>query len=209
MKAGLQACGIAPDKLTYLLVQFVTLYRNGQQAQMSTRSGSFVTLRELRNEVGNDAARFFYVMRKCEQHIDFDLDLAKSESSENPVYYVQYAHARICSVFRQLAEKNMPFNLDEGLANLTLLTESHELQLCGTLSRYKEVIMNAATQYGPQILTTYLREVANDFHAYYNSHQFLVDDAALRNARLTLVTATRQIIANGLKLLGVSAPNNM
>lgn len=209
MKAGLQAFGIPSDKLTYLLVQFVTLYRSGKQVQMSTRSGSFVTLRELREEVGNDAARFFYVMRKSEQHVDFDLDLAKSQSNENPVYYIQYAHARVCSVFRQMVEKNLTYNQAEGLKSLTLLVQPHELQLLGTLSRYEDIIRNAAQQYEPHILTNYLRDLANDFHAYYNAQQFLVEDASLRNARLTLVSATRQVIINGLKLLGVSTPESM
>ncbi len=209
MKAGLKAAGVEPTKLTYLLVQFVTLYRGGVQAQMSTRSGSFVTLRELRDEVGNDAARFFYVMRRCEQHVDFDLDLAKSQTSENPVYYIQYAHARICSVFRQMAEKNLSYDQADGLQQVTLLQEAHELQLLSTLSRYCDMLVTAAQQYEPHILTNYLRELANDFHTYYNSHQFLVDDTALRNARLTLIVATRQILVNGLKLLGVSTPESM
>ncbi|MHB1948784.1 MAG: arginine--tRNA ligase [Gammaproteobacteria bacterium] len=209
MRAGLQAFGIQPDKLTYLLMQFVSLYRGGQLAQMSTRSGSFVTLRELREEVGNDAARFFYVMRRSEQPVDFDLDLAKAESNENPVYYIQYAHARICSVFRQLADKNLIFSQTTGLKHLTLLTQTHELQLLSTLSRYPDMIANAAQQHEPHILTNYLRDLANDFHGYYNAQQFLVEDEALRNARLTLVTATRQVIANGLKLLGVSTPESM
>jgi len=209
MKAGMQARGIQADQLTYLLVQFVTLYRNGQQVQMSTRSGSFVTLRELREEVGNDAARFFYVMRKCEQHVDFDLDLAKAQSNENPVYYIQYAHARICSVLRQLSEKAMSYQQAEGLQQLACLTEPHELQLLGTLGHYLNIISSAAMQHGPHILTNYLRDLATDFHGYYNSHQFLVEDSALRNARLTLILAARQVLANGLKLLGVSAPERM
>lgn len=209
MKAGLQAFGLAPDKLTYLTLQFVSLYRSGQQVPMSTRSGSFVTLRELRNEVGNDAARFFYVMRRSEQPVDFDLDLAKSKSNENPVYYVQYAHARICSVFRQLEEKKFSYNQADGLKHLTLLTEPQELQLLGTLSRYGDLIVNAAQQYEPHLLTNYLRDLANDFHSYYNSQQFLVSDDALRNARLTLIIATRQVLANGLKLLGISRPESM
>lgn len=209
MKAGLQAFGIEKDKLTYLLMQFVSLYRGGEQIQMSTRSGSFVTLRELRKEVGKDAARFFYVMRKCEQPVDFDLDLAKSQTNDNPVFYIQYAYARISSVFRQLAEKKLTFNENIGLKSLNLLTEGQELQLLGTLSRYPDVIMAAAENYEPHILTNYLRELANDFHAYYNGQQFLVEDDALRNARLTLVTATRQVIANGLKLIGVSTPESM
>jgi arginyl-tRNA synthetase len=209
MRAGLEAHGLQSDRLTYVLVQFVTLYRSGVQAQMSTRSGSFVTLRELRAEVGNDAARFFYVMRKCEQHMDFDLDLAKSQSHENPMYYIQYAHARICSVFRQLSEKQISYDQTLGLANLVLLTAEHELELLGTLARYKEVIVNAAMHYEPHVLTHYLRDLANDFHAYYNSHQFLVDDENLRHARLTLIYAIRQVLANGLQLLGVSTPESM
>jgi len=209
MKAALQASGIMPDKLTYLLVQFVTLYRGGNQVQMSTRSGSFVTLRELREEVGNDAARFFYVMRKCEQHMDFDLDLAKAQSNENPVYYIQYAHARICSVFRQLTEKNWQYQEEEGLKRLDLLTDSYELQLLGTLSRYNETLKTAAMQYEPYLLTHYLRDLANDFHVYYNSCQFLVEDSMLRNARLSLIAAVQQIVINGLTLLGVSTPESM
>jgi arginyl-tRNA synthetase len=209
MRAGLEANGIGSDKLTYLLMQFVYLYRGGEQVQMSTRSGSFVTLRELRQEVGNDAARFFYAMRKPEQPMDFDLDLAKSKSNENPVYYVQYAHARICSVHRQLADKGWQYDAARGLANLSLLTAPHELQLMSTLSRYQEMIGNAAEQHEPHLLTNYLRELANDFHSYYNSQQFLVDDENLRDARLTLIGATRQILVNGLKLLGVSTPESM
>lgn len=209
MRAGLQARGVPPEKLTYLLVQFVTLYRGGQQVQMSTRSGSFVTLRELREEVGNDAARFFYVMRKCEQHVDFDLDLAKSKSNENPVYYIQYAHARICSVFRQLNEKNIKYDQSHGLNQLALLVQPQEQTLLATLSRYQDVILTAATQHEPHILTNYLRDLATDFHGYYNSHQFLVDDTNLRDARLTLIIATRQLLINGLKLIGVSTPENM
>lgn len=209
MRAGLQAFGVGQEKLTYLLLQFVSLYRSGVQVQMSTRSGSFITLRELRTEVSKDVARFFYVMRKAEQPVDFDLDLAKSQSNENPVYYIQYAYARICSVFRQLAEKNITHDNEVGLKSVTLLTQVHEQQLLSTLSRYKDIIVNAAMQYEPHILTHYLRDVANDFHGYYNSHQFIVEDPALRNARLTLTLAVRQVIANGLRLLGVSTPDSM
>lgn len=209
MRAGLHAFGIHQDKLKYLLLQFVSLYRSGEQVQMSTRSGSFITLRELRAEVGNDVTRFFYVMRKAEQPVDFDLDLAKSQSNENPVYYIQYAHARVCSVFRQLVEKNMTHRDEDGLKSVTLLTQSHELQLLATLSRYKDIIVNAAMQQEPHLLTHYLRDLANDFHGYYNSHQFIVEDSALRDARLTLILAVRQVIANGLTLLGVSTPESM
>ena len=209
MKAGLEAFGIGKDHLTYVFLKFVTLYRSGVQAQMSTRSGSFVTLRELRQEVGNDAARLFYVMRKGEQHVDFDLDLAKSKSNENPVYYIQYAHARICSVIRQLDEKNIHYSQEHGLQHLALLTAEHELQLMSTLARYKDMIISAARQHEPHIVTNYMKELATDFHTYYNAHQFLVEDENLRNARLALISASRQVIRNGLKLLGVSSPESM
>ncbi len=209
VKAALQALGEDVDKLHVLLVQFAVLYRGGQKVQMSTRSGEFVTLRQLRKEVGTDAARFFYVMRKCEQHLDFDLDLAKSQSADNPVYYIQYAHARVCSVFRQLDEKGLSYDETAGLAHLDRLTEAHEQALITRLDRYPELIQSAALQHEPHQLAHYLRELANDFHTYYNAHQFLVDDPDLRNARLALIKATRQVIANGLGLLGVSAPESM
>jgi arginyl-tRNA synthetase len=209
VKAALTALGDDVDKLDVLLVQFAILYRGGQRVQMSTRSGDFVTLRELRHEVGNDAARFFYVMRKCEQHMDFDLDLAKSESSDNPVYYIQYAHARIASVFRQLAEKGLGWDRANGSAHLSRLGEEHEDALLVGLSRYPEVVEAAALGHEPHQLAHFLRDLANEFHTYYNAHQFLVDDTDLRDARLSLIAATRQVIANGLGLLGVSAPDNM
>ena len=209
VKAALQAMGGDPSKLDVLLVQFAILYRGGEKAQMSTRSGEFITLRELRKEVGRDAARFFYVMRKCEQHMDFDLDLAKSESSENPVYYVQYAHARIHAVLRQAAEKLIDVSPTEGTANLGQLVEPHENDLIKNLSRYPEVVESAALNEEPHQLTHYLRDLANDFHTYYNAHQFLVDDADLRDARIKLILATREVLRNGLNLLGVSAPEKM
>jgi arginyl-tRNA synthetase len=209
VKAALTALGDDPDRLDVLLVQFAILYRQGEKVQMSTRSGEFVTLRELRNEVGNDAARFFYVMRKCEQHMDFDLDLAKSQSNDNPVYYIQYAHARVRSVFRQLQEKQLVWDRAAGAAALATLDETHELELMINLSRYPEVLETAAINHEPHQLTHYLRELANDFHTYYNAHTFLVEDAKVRNARLNLIEATRQVIANGLGLLGVSALDSM
>ncbi len=209
VKAALTALGDDADKLDVLLVQFAILYRGGEKMQMSTRSGEFVTLRELRNEVGNDAARFFYVMRKCEQHMDFDLDLAKSQSNENPIYYIQYAHARVASVFRQLPEKGFEWNSDNGSKHLDRLSEPHEDELIVALSRYPEVVESAAMGHEPHLLAHYLRELANEFHTYYNAHQFLVDDVELRDARLNLIQATRQVIANGLGLLGVSAPDSM
>jgi arginyl-tRNA synthetase len=209
VKAALQASGGDPDKLEVLLVQFAVLYRGDEKVQMSTRSGEFVTLRQLRNEVGKDAARFFYVMRKSDQHMDFDLRLATSKTNENPVYYVQYAHARICSVFRQLDEKGWPRDISLGMQNLNRLIESHELALVASLSRYPEVIESAALQYAPHHLVNYLRDLAAELHTYYNAHQFLVDDAALRDARLNLIGAVRQVLANGLHLLDVSAPESM
>jgi len=209
VKAALAALGDDPSKLDVLLVQFAILYRGGEKAQMSTRSGEFVTLRELRDEVGNDAARFFYVLRKCEQHMDFDLDLAKSQSNDNPVFYVQYAHARVHSVFRQLKEKGHARDSVRGNASLARLTETHEQELMARLARYPEIVETAALAHEPHQIAYYLRDLANDFHTYYNAHTFIVDDAALRDARLNLIDATRQVLANGLKLLGVSAPEAM
>jgi arginyl-tRNA synthetase len=209
VKAALEALGDDPSKLDVLLVQFAILYRGGEKVQMSTRSGQFVTLRELRKEVGTDAARFFYVMRKCEQHMDFDLDLAKSQSSDNPVYYVQYAHARICSVFEQASDQAIKFEQDPNAIDYNKLTESHEQSLITNLSRYPESIEAAALNQEPHVLTHYLRELANDFHTYYNAHKFLIEDSGLRDARLQLILATRQVLRNGLNLLGVSAPEKM
>jgi arginyl-tRNA synthetase len=209
VRAGLVAMGEPGDSLEVRLVQFVTLYRGGEKMQMSTRSGEFITLRELRREVGNDAARFFYVMRSNDQHLDFDLQLATSHSNENPVYYIQYAHARVCSVLRQMREKGFAYDAARGRASLPLLVEPHEQALLASLSRYPEVVEMAALQRAPHAMAHYLRELANDFHTYYNAHQFLVEDAGLRDARLTLIQGLRQVVRNGLGLLGVSAPEAM
>jgi len=209
VKAALEALGDDPEKLDVLLVQFAVLYRGGEKMQMSTRSGEFVTLRQLRKEVGNDAARFFYVMRKSEQHLDFDLDLAMSQSNDNPMYYIQYAHARVCSVFRQLAEKQLSHDVQNGEQHLGKLDTDHEMALFNNLGRYPELLEKAAMNHEPHQLVHYLRELANDFHTYYNAHQFLVDDTDVRDARLTLNLAVRQVLANGLNLLGVSAPESM
>ncbi len=209
LKAAALGLGEDPERLEILLVQFAVLYREGKKVQMSTRSGQFITLRELREEVGSDAARFFYVMRSHEQHLDFDLDLAKSRSNENPVYYVQYAHARICSVFRNLEGMDLTWNAPIGEAALDLLKEDRELALLRAVGRYPEVIESAARLRAPHLLAHYLGEVATDFHGYYNAHQFLVEDENLRNARLNLVEATRIVLVNGLGLLGISAPEEM
>ncbi|XXK28337.1 arginine--tRNA ligase [Arenicellales bacterium nBUS_45] len=207
VKASMSALGLNPDLLTVLLVQFAALYRAGEKVSMSTRSGEFVTLRELREEVGRDAARFFYALRKPDQHMDFDLDLAKSQSSDNPVYYVQYAHARICSVFRQLADKNIAVDLPN--ANPELLVEARESDLLQKLSIYPEVVESAARNYEPHQVAYYVRELANDFHTYYNAHPFIAAEDDLRLARLSLIDATRIVLANALALLGVSAPERM
>lgn len=209
VRAGLEAMGYEGSSLEVPFVQFVSLYRGGEKLSMSTRSGDFVTLRQLREEVGNDAARFFYVMRSNDQHLDFDLELAKSRSSDNPVYYIQYAHARVASVFHQLGQKSLKWDKAAGLHNLPGLTEAHEKTLMSALSRYPETIELAAGNRAPQHLVHYLQDLARDFHTYYNAHTFIVDDENLRNARLALIAATRQVIANGLGLLGVSAPDSM
>jgi len=205
VKGALNALGLDSGKLTIALVQFAVLYRNGEKTSMSTRSGEFVTLRELREEVGNDATRFFYVMRKSDQHLDFDLDLAKSKSNENPVYYVQYAHARVHSVLEQWAGN--PGNLQD--ANVELLDSDYEKTLLQQLIDYPQVIENAACDLAPHLIAFYLKELAADFHSYYNAARFLVEDEAVRLARLALIVATAQVMRNGLGLLGVSAPENM
>jgi arginyl-tRNA synthetase len=176
---------------------------------MSTRSGSFVTLRELREEVGNDAARFFYVTRKAEQHMDFDLDLAKSESKDNPVYYIQYAHARIASMLRKLNEQGLSFNPAEGFEALFSIAEESEIDLAKQLAMYPEQLSTAANNLEPHILTHYLRDLASEFHTYYNSNKVLDDNKQIRDARITLSIAVKQVLQNGLQLLGVSAPEEM
>jgi arginyl-tRNA synthetase len=209
VRAGLAAMGEPPECLEVELVQFVALFRGKEKMQMSTRSGQFVTLRELREEVGNDAARFFFVMRSNEQHLDFDLELAKSQSNDNPVYYVQYAHARVCSVIRELEARGISWSADTAKAHLHRLAEDHEQALMQRLARYPEIIELAALQHAPQHVVHYLRDLAQDFHTYYNAHRFIVDDKQLRDARLLLITAARQVLKNGLGLVGVSAPETM
>jgi arginyl-tRNA synthetase len=209
LRSAVNALGHDDNALSMYLVQFAILYRGGNRVQMSTRSGSFVTLRELRTEVGNDAARFFYVARKSEQHMDFDLDLAKSESSDNPVYYIQYAHARICSVFRQLKERGLSWDKAIGLENINLLEQPHEMALIDLICRYPEVVESAASTCEPHQIAYYLRELANGLHSYYNAVQLLCEQEQLRAARLCLLEAVRQVLNNGLDLLGVSAPESM
>jgi len=209
LKAATKALGFDADKIDILLVQFAHLFKSGEKLKMSTRSGEFVTLSELVAEVGCDAARFFYVMRSHDQHLDFDMDLAKSQSNDNPVFYIQYAHARICSILRKLEEQNMTHNIEIGHVSVELLVEEQELDLIKALSQYPEVIEKAATNYSVHTVATYLRELAQLFHSYYNAHQVQIDNENLRNARLNLCLATRYVLADGLTLLGSSAPKEM
>ena len=205
VKGALQALEQDPERLVIALVQFAALYRGTEKLPMSTRSGSFVTLRELRQEVGNDAARFFYVLRKSDQHLDFDLELAKSQSNDNPVYYIQYAHARICSVMEQWG------GVAADLADVDTvpLTGSHELALLNRLAEYPETVLGAAAEMAPHLIAYYLKDLAGDLHSYYNAEHFLVPDEAVKLARLALISATRQVLRNGLGLLGVSCPEKM
>lgn len=205
VKGAISALGFDPEVLEIALVQFAILYRDGKKVSMSTRSGEFVSLRELRQEVGNDAARFFYVLRKSDQHLDFDLNLAKSQSNENPVYYVQYAHARICSVLTQWGEDETELHT----VDTHLLISPAELMLLQKLIDYPDTLEAAARERAPHLLAFYLKDLASEFHSYYNSTRFLVLEQPLKLARLALIAAIKQVLANGLKLLGVSAPSKM
>jgi arginyl-tRNA synthetase len=211
VRAGLQALNIGIPKgyPDYVLHKMVKVMRGGQEVKISKRAGSYVTVRDLIDWVGRDAVRFFLVSRKADSEFVFDVDLALAQSEENPVYYVQYAHARVCSVFRQLQEKGLTHDREIGEANVHLLSEPHEKALIRRLTYYPELLENAARDLEPHQLAHYLRELAGDFHTYYNAHKFIIDDVKLRNARLNLIAATRQVLENGLKLLGVSAPEKM
>jgi len=209
LKAAAKGLGINPKDIEIVLTQFANLIEKGEKIQMGTRSGKFVTLSQLVDDVGVDAARFFYVMRSHEQHLDFDLDLAKSQSSDNPVFYIQYAHARICRVFDKLEQQGLQHNKEIGNASLELLSTDQEQELLRTISSYPEILVAAARTRSPHIVANFLRDIAQNFHSYYNAHQIGVDDENLRNARLNLSKATKIIIANGLKLLGASAPEAM
>jgi arginyl-tRNA synthetase len=209
LRAGLMALGGPAEAFEVRLIQVVSLFRGGEKAKMSKRSGDYVTLRDLRREVGNDAARLFYVMRSNDQHLDFDLELAKSRSNDNPVYYIQYAHARVASVMRQLEERGLSHDPAHGLTCLNRLVEPQELQLVKRVSAFPEVVRQGAALRAPHALVHYLRDLANDFHTNYSAHQLIVEDAELRNARLDLALAVQTVIRNGLDLLGVSAPETM
>jgi len=211
VRAGLQALDMSipqgyPD---YVLHKMVRVMRGGQEVKISKRAGSYVTVRDLIEWVGRDAVRFFLASRRGDTEFVFDIDLALAQSEENPVYYVQYAHARVRSVFRQLPEKGFTYSREIGEANLHRLVEAHEKALIRRIAQYPELLRMAAESLEPHQLAHYLRELAGEFHTYYNAHRVLVDDSELRNARLTLIEATRQVIHNGLALLGVTAPDTM
>jgi arginyl-tRNA synthetase len=209
LRAGLTALGGPAESFEVRLVQFVSLFRGGEKAQMSTRSGEFVTLRALREEVGNDAARLFYVMRSNDQHLDFDLELATRRSNDNPVYYIQYAHARVASLMRQMQERGLAHDRADGIANLGALVEPQELELIKRVSAFPQIVRQCAELRAPHTMVHYLRDLANDFHTNYSAHQFIVEAQGLRNARVCLALATQTVIRNGLQLLGVSAPDTM
>jgi arginyl-tRNA synthetase len=211
VRAGLQALdiGIPKDYPAYVLHKMVRVMRGGEEVKISKRAGSYVTLRDLIDWVGRDAVRFFLVSRKADSEFTFDIDLALAQTEENPVYYVQYAHARICSVFRQLQDKGLTHDRELGDMNIARLTEPHEKALIRRITSFPELLESAADAREPHQLAHYLRELAADFHTYYNAHTFIVDDAGLRNARLTLIAAARQVLENGLRLIGVTAPEKM
>jgi arginyl-tRNA synthetase len=209
VRGALVAMGEPGDSLEACLIQFVSLYRGGEKVPMGKREGQFVTLRELRGEVGNDACRLFYLMRSHEQPLDFDLELAKSRSNENPVYYIQYAHARVASVMKQLAARGIDYDAELGEQSSGRLDSAHERAVLSELSRYPEIVAQAAAERAPHALVHYLRDLANTFHTWYNAATFLVEDDSLRNARLALALALQQVVRNGLTLLGVSAPESM
>ena len=211
VRAGLQALDVGIPKAwpEYVLHQMVTVMRGGEEVKLSKRVGSYVTLRDLVDEVGRDATRYFLVARKTDSQLIFDIDLARAQTNDNPVYYIQYAHARVCSVRRQLGERGIAPDTEAGLAALARLDSEHERNLMRELSRYPEVVEAAAQNLDPQLVAQYLRELAAAFHGYYNAHQFIVEDRILRDARIALADAARQVLVNGLDLLGVTAPESM
>ena len=207
VKASLAALGYDPERLKVLLIQMVNLLKNGEPVVLSKRAGEIITLRWLINEVGTDAARFIFLTRKCDSHLDFDIEIAKRQTEENPVFYVQYAHARVCSIKRTAQERNITLSLNE--PDLSLLKEEEEKELMRKLAQFPDVIENCAKTFEPHRLTYYLTELASLFHGYYNRFRVLTEDEALRNARFALCEAVRLVIKEGLNLLGVSAPEVM
>ena len=211
VRAGLQALeqDIPKGWPDYVLHQMVTVMRDGEEVKISKRAGSYVTLRDLIDEVGRDATRYFLVARGPSSQLTFDIDLALSQSNDNPVYYIQYAHARVCSIMRKLEEQGGAWSVESGLENLEQLQEEHEKALMRRLDQFPEIVAHAAANSEPHSVANYLRELAGDFHAWYNAHKTLVEDQPVRDARLALSAAVRQVIHNGLDLLGVSAPESM
>ncbi len=211
VRAGLQALekNIPEGWPEYVLHQMVTVMRDGQEVKLSKRAGGYVTLRELIDEVGRDATRYFLTARAANSQLTFDIDLALSQSNDNPVYYIQYAHARVCSMMRKLGDNGWTWDAASAMEHLERLTEEHETALLRRLDRYPEMVVNAARDSEPHNVATYLRELAGEFHTYYNAHKALVEDQPLRDARLALSQAVRQVLANGLHLLGLSAPESM
>ena len=207
IKGAFQIFSKGKSELIVLLVQFANLYRGKEKIAMSTRAGEFITLNELIKEVGKDATRFFYLTRKSDQHMDFDIELAKSNNSNNPVYYIQYAHARICSIFRILDDNDSRFNFDKH--KLNLLNKDEELNIMKKLSSYPDIIINSAKKFEPHLLTNYMKELAQEVHSYYNKYQVLVDDKDLRNARLSLMQATKHVFENSGRIVGITMPEKM
>lgn len=211
VRAGLQALGVGiPDGWPdYVLHQMVLVTRSGIEVKLSKRAGSYVTLRDLIDEVGRDATRYFLAARRADSQLTFDIDLARSQTNENPVYYIQYAHARVCSVLRKAESEAQAFDHAIAMANLERLDADQEKALMNRLARYPDTVERAARSREPHQIAQYLTDLASDFHTCYNAQKVMVDDAELRNARLALGLATRQVIGNGLTLLGVSAPEEM
>lgn len=211
LKAGVAALGHSASDLQIIIVQLTTLYRNGEQVSMSTRAGEFVSLRDLLCEVGRDASRYFLVMRKPEAHLDFDLDVAKKETNDNPVYYIQYAHARISSVLAKYKETagDQIVAIDSGKIDLGLLAEPEELALIKYLMRYPDIVYDAAFMKSPHFLTDYLETLVAKFHNYYEKHRIINDDGALTRARIALIQAVQIVLRNGLTILGVDSPERM
>jgi arginyl-tRNA synthetase len=207
VRAGLQALNVGIPKgwPDYVLHQMVTVMRGGEEVKLSKRAGSYVTLRDLIEEVGCDATRYFLAARRSDSQLIFDIDLARAQTNDNPVYYIQYAHARIASVLNQ-------WNGDKaGLINADLspLNNPHEIALMQRLSAYGETVENAAVELAPHTIANYLKDLASDLHSYYNEYKFLIEDEIVKLARLSLISATQQVLKNGLNLLGVSAPEKM
>jgi arginyl-tRNA synthetase len=208
VKAGVEALGYDAEKITVILHQFVTLLRDGKQVKMSTRKANFITVDELLDEVGVDAARFFFMMRRPDSQLEFDLDLATTQSQENPVYYVQYAYARLCSILRQAEERRVGLVSSEE-ADLALLAQPEELSLLKQMGSFPALIESCALELEPYRLIFYLMELAGQFHSYYNKHKVISDDAALSRSRLCLVAGLQTVFGNGLKIVGLSAPEQM